>query len=353
MRLLLSILFFLSATIAQSQTLSLKAVVKDQESGTIFFVNTLTDEVDSAKIVDHIVTYTTNIREPFLCKVFVKQYKDANTIIATIFDHGNMNLVYDSNKLVSISNESSVDSQFCSQHIAFDQFNKTIQNLSINPQKNDSLFAARKKVYESYIQSVCNFIIAHRNEPSSAIVLDYLMIKNGLLKPDQIEKLYDSLGASVKTSLYGQSVLLSLDNTARLLPGKIGPDFILYDKAGKKETLSGLKGNYVLLHFWASWCAPCRLGNPEWVELFKRNKNKQFRFVFISLDKDKPEWIKAIHKDNLEGITHLWDPSGKGFDKAICKDYNVTSVPKTYLIDTNGIIYAIEPDKKTILSFSN
>lgn len=129
-----------------------------------------------------------------------------------------------------------------------------------------------------------------------------------------------------------------IDKKKSILPGAMAPDFTLSDEQGKPVTLSSLRGQYVLLDFWASWCAPCRQESPNLVRIFETNKSRGFTIVSVSLDESKDAWIKAIQKDKLENWTHLSDL--KGWNSKVAVQYGIDLIPSSLLIDRQGKIVA-------------
>ncbi|MEM8907716.1 MAG: TlpA disulfide reductase family protein [Bacteroidota bacterium] len=119
--------------------------------------------------------------------------------------------------------------------------------------------------------------------------------------------------------------------------GSIAPDFTQNRPDGSPMNLSDLKGKVVLLDFWASWCGPCRRENPHVVKIYNKYKDKGFDILGISLDRKKDPWVKAIQKDGLVWH-HVSDL--KGWQNAIAKDYSVSSIPHTVLLDQEGRIIA-------------
>jgi len=131
-----------------------------------------------------------------------------------------------------------------------------------------------------------------------------------------------------------------IGNMARMrgvMVGSEAPDITLNNPQGKVVSLSSLRGKYVLIDFWASWCGPCRMENPNVVRMYNKYKDKGFEIYSVSLDRDKDPWLKAIEKDGLTW-THVSDL--KYWQSAAAQQYGVTAIPATFLLDKEGKIIA-------------
>jgi peroxiredoxin len=119
--------------------------------------------------------------------------------------------------------------------------------------------------------------------------------------------------------------------------GQAAPEIALNNPEGKPVSLSSLRGKYVLIDFWASWCGPCRQENPNVVRMYNKFKGKNFEIFGVSLDKSKEKWVEAIQKDELSWV-HVSDL--QYWQSAGAQAYGVQAIPATFLIDPTGKIIA-------------
>lgn len=119
--------------------------------------------------------------------------------------------------------------------------------------------------------------------------------------------------------------------------GSAAPEISLPNPSGEIVTLSSLKGNYVLIDFWAAWCRPCRAENPNVVKLYKEYEGRNFEILGVSLDRTKEAWVQAIEQDGL-----IWKHVSdlQYFNSAAAETYQINAIPATYLIDPEGKIIA-------------
>lgn len=119
--------------------------------------------------------------------------------------------------------------------------------------------------------------------------------------------------------------------------GKAAPDFTLPDVNGKPVSLNSFKGKYVLVDFWASWCKPCRIENPNVVAAYNKFKDKNFTILGVSLDENKEAWLNAIKADNLTW-PHVSDL--KQWDSMVIPLYQFEGIPYNVLLDPQGNVIA-------------
>ena len=151
--------------------------------------------------------------------------------------------------------------------------------------------------------------------------------------PNKTEVLYNAMLPGVKASAMGVYIGQQITEAKKNAIGTLLPDFTQSDTAGRPVSLSSLRGKFVLVDFWASWCGPCRQENPNVVQAYNKYKSKNFTVLGVSLDKAKPAWIDAINIDNLNW-THVSDLLG--WSNAAAQQYQIYSIPQNFLIDPQG-----------------
>ncbi len=151
------------------------------------------------------------------------------------------------------------------------------------------------------------------------------------------DKLVSDLRAKLPTYLVLQQIEEQLTSVRNVIVGKQAPDIRLPSPAGDTIKLSSLRGKYVLIDFWASWCIPCREENPNMVKLYETYNNKGFEIYGVSLDATKDDWVKAIRDDKLTW-TQVSDL--KWWQSAAARQYSINAIPATAIIDKEGKIIA-------------
>ncbi|RPE12674.1 AhpC/TSA family protein [Chitinophaga lutea] len=184
------------------------------------------------------------------------------------------------------------------------------------------------------------YIDSHPNAFLTAYLLNRYATK---LSAEKLSVYYNQLPEQAKTS-FGKRLKEELERKKLGVEGTIAAAFSTTDINGQPLALSDYKGKYVLLDFWASWCLPCRKGNPHLKELYARYKNKGLEIIGVSDDDSKPEaWKKAVAQDGIGMWKHVlrgldWDKIRNNVpnEKDISKKYGIYSLPTKILIDPQG-----------------
>lgn len=219
----------------------------------------------------------------------------------------------------------------------FQKLTEMNQQINARPelQQNDSLMKAYMSLLEKIKASIDQFVLNKRSSP----VTPFMLLVTGELEQDPVvaEKRYNLLDEKIKQGYYGKIIKQQIEESKI---GAIGTEAIAFtqnDTAGKPVSLTSFRGKYVLIDFWASWCKPCRMENPNVVTAFNKFKGKNFTVLGVSLDRTREPWLQAIKDDQL-AWTHVSDL--KFWNNEAATKYKVQSIPQNYLIDPSGKIIA-------------
>ena len=215
-------------------------------------------------------------------------------------------------------------------------------------QKNDSLTTASKNKFNTTDSWYKNFLAQYIDTTASPVIALFALSYSEEINMDTVKRLITGLTkkfpkntsiADVVKQFAAIYMLPKINSklqpqaSTRSQKDKLAPDFTLPDVDGKPFALSSLRGKYVLVDFWASWCGPCRDENPNVVATYKQFKDKNFTVLGVSLDKDKKPWLTAIKDDGL-----LWKQVSdlKFWNSAAATLYSVEAIPYNVLIDPKG-----------------
>ncbi len=348
------LLFTISSASAQDVKITGNINLKEAPEKVFITYRNGDDRVnDSAEIKNGRFTFKQKLMEPVLANLSVRfpkkeADKRARTEAFQLFlEPGNIQVkATDSLKFAVVTGSKA--------HSELDAYNKLLKpfeakQATMGP-RFEAFRAAKDEAGMKSIQDEYQVILKENNEKvvkpyidshmSSPIVLYIINQYVGSQMDAKIaEPIYESLSPKNKNSYSGQSLNSRIEVAKKTAIGSMALDFTQNDTLGKPVSLSDFKGKYVLIDFWASWCGPCRVENPNLVNAFNQYKDKNFTVLGISLDQPgkKDLWLEAIHKDELHW-TQLSDL--KFWNNAVAKQYGISSIPANLLIDPSGKIIA-------------
>lgn len=213
-------------------------------------------------------------------------------------------------------------------HTAFEQFNNSLEPYQ-------AVFAPDGNYDEAQhakaMKLIYDFVVANK----AAYITPLAVIRYNQIAEDvnKTEELYNMLDPKLKATAMGQYIAQQIAEGKINGNGTLLPDFSQPDTSGKSVSLSSLRGNYVLVDFWASWCGPCRQENPNLVAAFNKYKSKKFTVLGVSLDKAKESWMDAIRMDGL-AWTHISDL--QGWQNSVAQQFQIFNIPQNFLLDPDG-----------------
>lgn len=277
---------------------------------------------------------------------------ERNSIYLYINEKDNIKVIADLNNLSAYKVEGSKSSSSIAELISVSQ--KNFDSLSIliraikvaSPKEKDSLETLLSLGKKNHIDYVKNYVDKEPNKEVACFALTFL----GPLMQDEIPYLVsatDKLHQADPKSRYITSMYLDLNKYREAMMAETeggvalntqAPNIVLPSPNGDTIQLKNLQGNYVLVDFWASWCQPCRMENPNVVKLYNKYHAQGFEIFSVSLDANADQWKRAIAKDGLIWKNHGCDFSS--WNSATAQTYNVKSIPSTFLLDKKGKVIA-------------
>lgn len=262
-------------------------------------------------------------------------------------DLSNITVEFDLEKLEIKSTNSPAGNELKSLLTGFNSNLETLNamrdKIQAAPETMDSSRVVMEKDFMDQLNKTGSYVLnIAKSAKSPAVSLYALSLVGNIVSIDQVMPVLEQL----KTKYPESKRIKKIDelisgaangNPTQDLIGKEAPEINLPDINGKLFSLKSLRGKYVLIDFWASWCRPCRLENPNVVKAFNKFSSKNFTILGVSLDREKADWIKAINDDGLywHQVSDL-----KFWDAEVVSTYKFEGIPFNVLVDPQGVIVA-------------
>lgn len=305
--------------------------------------------LDSCKVIDGRFLFKGTINEPNYYSLFVESQKSWKPFIL-----GNSKLTFSGDAdsiwtaIVSGSKDNTkADSLYKVLRTLVIQQNKVADSIGVARKNNDitnakRLFGIYEPIMNQKLLIIKHFIKSNSDCFESLIQLKDLV--NNISKNDS-KNLFDFLSEDLKKHSIGKELQYQLFDLDSVTSNPMS--FSQPDTSGKLISVESVKGDYLLIEFWASWCAPCRKETPIIKIAYDTYKNKGFEIIAISLDSNKRSWIDAIKKDNM---TWIQVSDLKGVDNDVAKKYGIKPIPANFLLDKDRRIIATNLSGEDLLN---
>ncbi len=320
-----------------------------------------TGKTDSSRIKNGLFSFSGKLRQPAVAFIALKKGEAFGLNAYNIFlEPSAMNLDLVLNKFSKAHmTGSGIQNDYeqikekkvkikSSYPVLFDSSGYAHENL------DSSLLKKVEIIYDSLDLVEYNYFDQH---PTSYLTAYLLQFQARRLSQDSLAIFYNRLSDHLKNHVVTQNIRARLKNRKVGAVGTIAPKFHAKDTSGNDFYSGIIKGKYILLDFWASWCVPCRENSPDLIELNKKYKDKGLRIVGVADDRDLNKWKEAIEKDKtnlwthvLRGANHELKIKGLTDVNDIHDKFNISMLPSYILIDTNGVIIGRFQDNLNDLS---
>lgn len=226
------------------------------------------------------------------------------------------------------------------QKIIVNDFRALSQDESLKPEEMETKQKELGEIYDKLDGDIKMINKEFVETNNASIVAAYLVFRNvgSLSTTAEIEEQLNLLAPEMNNK-FVNLIKKRIEIVKVTEVGSVLPNIELPDAEGKLISIASLRGKYVLVDFWASWCGPCIGEIPYMKEAYAKFYDKGFEILSISLDNDKAKWLEAVAKYELNWL-HVSDLLA--FESPIVKQFAVSYVPHTFLLDTNGVILAVD-----------
>lgn len=348
---LLAITLFFQSCQETSQTITFTGSIPGAEDRSKVYLQKVDEnnqpfDVDTLEVFNESLTFEMEKnKQP---EVALLNFRNLNTTLVFFQEDKDITADFNLNNLYESSFSGGKENEL------FKEFKKEI--LSFDSRKRENLEAMNEARKEMSNQDIVRlqteaailtneeqvfkkeFITKNNNSIIAMMMLNEMISKKEVTLAE-VESYLSNRDSNLQENVFYRLVKLNMESLRGANVGNIAPPFSGPDPDGNILTLNDALGKVTLLDFWASWCRPCRIENPNVVRVYNQYKDKGFNIISVSLDRpdQRAQWLKAIEDDQMDWyhISNL-----QFWNDPIVKEYGVRAIPATFLLDEKGKIVA-------------
>lgn len=350
------ILFAITLILAgcqEDQGYYLSGNISGIDDGKKVFISEYDAETNSAKAIDTAVIqngkFEKDMGEIDLPKLSFLRFEGLNGNVIYISENQKINFTIDKDSLREAKISGGKENKALSEYLNhLKEVNKKMGKMqqdmrqAMMDQDTEKLESLREAQAE-YRDNDENFKkeLFNRNKDSylSVMILND-MLKMRTLSSSEVREMYNGISDRIKETPMAENLASALEAAKAAEVGSKAPEFSAPTPEGEQLALNDNLGKITIVDFWAAWCKPCRIENPNLVKTYNKYKDQGLNIISVSLDRpgQKERWIQAIKDDNLEQWDHV--SNLQFWNDPIAKKYKISAIPATFVLDENGVIVA-------------
>ncbi|HMC00745.1 MAG TPA: TlpA disulfide reductase family protein [Flavobacteriaceae bacterium] len=350
---ILVIFSVLAISCAKENKYIVSASIDGVEDGRQVYLNTIDENklsaIDTATVANNAFTFTGTVELPDVYFISIDQIRnnfpfilENENISLTMYKDSINTSVIEGTKENDLLQEYSKEVNAISKEIM--ALRK--ENMEAQKAKDTAWMNSLRGEYEALVKKGEEFDTQFTKDNNSSVMGLLIMerkVRGKDINVNELKEIFDSYPEELKQTRAGKNISKVLDAAIATAIGSVAPDFTAPNPTGDMLAFKDLKGKVTILDFWAAWCRPCRMENPNIVKVYNKYHDKGLEIIGVSLDGNgrqqdpKAEWLKAIEDDNLtwHHVSNL-----QYFNDPVAKAYNISSIPATFILDEEGKIVA-------------